>query len=93
VVPATDADVPGLYGYRVALWQPTGYLLVFSEFSGTANAYGHQKAATRQEPPIPLDRWQAIADSPVWQPTVPRSVADAGARPVAPVPQAPFPEG
>ncbi|MER5638899.1 hypothetical protein ABT095_18285 [Kitasatospora sp. NPDC002227] len=93
VVTATDAVVPGLYGYRVTLWQPTGYLLVLSEYSGTINAYGHKEATTRQEPPVPLDRWQAIADSPEWQPKVPRSVADAGARLVAPVPHAPFPEG
>jgi hypothetical protein len=92
MVQATDAIVPGLYGYQVVLWRPTGYLLVFSEYSGTTNAYGHKDTTTRATPPVPLERWQAIAELPQWQPKVPQSLVDAGHRLTAPVPHAPFPE-
>ncbi|MFE0465379.1 hypothetical protein ACFW1A_39640 [Kitasatospora sp. NPDC058965] len=92
MVRATDALVTGLYGYQVTLWRPTGYLLILTEYSGTINAYGGKKAVTRPAPPVALDRWQAIAEDPRWQPKVPKSVVDAGNRLIAPVPHFPFPE-
>ncbi|RPE36727.1 hypothetical protein [Kitasatospora cineracea] len=93
MVSATDAVVPGLYGYQVAIWRPDGVVLVFAEFAGTINAYGHEEAATRAEPPVPLAQWQGIAESPDWQFQVPRALVDEGARLASGIPRAPFPEG
>ncbi|MFE2346285.1 hypothetical protein [Kitasatospora cineracea] len=92
MVSATDAAVPGLYGYQVAIWRPDGDVLVLSEFAGTINAYGHKEAATRAEPPVPLAQWQDIAESPDWQFHVPRTLVDEGARLASGIPRAPFPE-
>ncbi|GAA1269708.1 hypothetical protein GCM10009665_67690 [Kitasatospora nipponensis] len=92
-VEATDATVPGLYGYQVLVWHPDGYLLVLSEYAGTINASGHKEAATRQTPPFTLDQWRALAEDPGWQPKVPQALVDEGSRLTATIPNAPFSEG
>ncbi|GLW55007.1 hypothetical protein [Kitasatospora phosalacinea] len=92
MVRATDAFVPGLYSYQVAVWRPDGDVLVLTEFAGTVGAYGHKENATRAEPPVPLDQWQRIAESPDWQFLVPRALVYEGARLTAGIPRAPFPE-
>ena len=60
--------------------RPDGLLVAVSEIN-TVNQEGHWSARpTRSNLPISTDQLAAIAQSPVWQKTVPISIAEAGQR-------------
>ncbi|RAJ46243.1 hypothetical protein K353_00620 [Kitasatospora sp. SolWspMP-SS2h] len=66
LVAANDAQVPGLFGYRVAIWRPDGTVLDFTEYAGTVTPEGEPVRSGRTRPPFALTAWRSIAESPLW---------------------------
>ena len=58
----------GAYGYRVAVWRPSGLVVEFAEYCGTVDNRGVIVGTKQQkEPPLDLDTWRALAESPSWE--------------------------
>ncbi|MFJ4674943.1 hypothetical protein [Kitasatospora sp. NPDC088783] len=66
LVAANDAQVPGLFGYRVAIWRPDGTVLDFTEYAGTVTPEGEPVHPGRARPPFTLTAWRSLAESPLW---------------------------
>lgn len=68
MVAVNDAQVPGLFGYRVAIWRPDGTILDFTEYSGTVSSKGDPIRSGRYRPPLDLTFWRSVTESPIWTP-------------------------
>ncbi|MGW4694202.1 hypothetical protein ACWEO1_17660 [Kitasatospora cineracea] len=66
MVAVNDAQVTGLFGYRVVIWHPDGTVLDFTEYSGTVTTKGEPVRSGRYRPPLDLTFWRSVAESPVW---------------------------
>ncbi|RKE22712.1 hypothetical protein [Streptomyces sp. TLI_171] len=66
LVELDDSRLPGLYGYRVALWRPDGLVLDFTEFVGVPDSDGAGHEITRENPPLDLTTWRAVVESSDW---------------------------
>ncbi|MEV7215027.1 hypothetical protein AB0O31_18285 [Kitasatospora cineracea] len=66
MVAVNDAQVPGLFGYRVVVWRPDGVILDFTEYAGTVTPKGEPVRSGRYRPPLDLTFWRSVTESPVW---------------------------
>ncbi|MFB7946593.1 hypothetical protein ACFC6L_16955 [Kitasatospora phosalacinea] len=66
LVETDDAQVTGLYSYRVAIWYPNGTVVDFTEYAGFVNGNGEPPSYVREKPPIDFLLWRSVAESPVW---------------------------
>ncbi|MGW4805263.1 hypothetical protein [Kitasatospora sp. NPDC004272] len=67
MVEADDIPAYGIYGYRVAVWRPSGLVVRFTEYCGTVDNRGVIVGNGQLQPPIALDTWRALAESPSWE--------------------------
>ncbi|MCU7826626.1 hypothetical protein [Kitasatospora sp. DSM 101779] len=78
----TGTDVVGLYDEMVDLTRPDGTTVQVVAANGTLDQYTGRKGlpitVTRERPPLGLDGWKALVQSPRWQLKVPQSVVDSG---------------
>ncbi|WP_030268318.1 hypothetical protein [Streptomyces sp. NRRL B-24484] len=78
----TGTDMVGLYDEMVELTRPDGVTVQVVAANATLDQYTGQKGVpitvTRDRPPLGLDGWKALVQSPRWQLRVPQSVVDAG---------------
>ncbi|MEW1910173.1 hypothetical protein AB0442_17230 [Kitasatospora sp. NPDC085895] len=93
----TGTDVAGLYDEMMDLTRPDGTTVQVVAANGTLDQYTGQKGVpitvTRERPPLGLDGWKALVQSPRWQLKVPQSVVDSGRAFAESVTRFPCPDG
>ncbi|WP_033217491.1 hypothetical protein [Kitasatospora phosalacinea] len=67
MVEANDAMTPGVYGYHVAVWRPSGLVVEFTEYCGRIDNRGVVVKDNQSELPFDLTTWRAFAESPSWE--------------------------
>ncbi|MFC8722840.1 hypothetical protein [Kitasatospora sp. NPDC057198] len=67
MVEANVNSAYGAYGYRVAVWRPSGLVVEFAEYCGTVDNRGVITGVKQKEPPVDLNTWRALTESPSWE--------------------------